>query len=505
MKLAEQIQEYAQAKGDSPHPPDEDLKKKETREQVDRGINNLSVKLRETVLLYYFEGRSVSEVANALCISEPTVRKRLQYARDRLHTFMTAELESALESARPGKRFKHHVIALIPGGSVAGKLGLPVISTAGAGSLVESARNLVSLGGFVMSAKQVVIGLFVVAAIVGLILSLQPGPEQVPLPEPLIAQQEEVEEPPPLPVVGDSREDITEVPPTPSDTPSPEDEGLNLAVSTDGTIKEGEDLLDAWRRLEADKAMEELTELYGLEEGQDLKFISPPFLPARMKYYKAKNPGQAELIPEGPNTFIFSWGEDGMKQWAAGFGRGGSPLRTILRTVAKIPSQEIEADPEILDTTIYGDFVYREDVPVEVVIEDLELILNQELGIEVTMEFRDVEEDVFVARGEYEFASASDAGERDMILVHAFSPEGLGGSGRGDFGEFLVMAGRSVDIELINEVSVPPEDAVNWDILADSHGDWDPLVVLQNITDQTGIIFTQETRTTRRLFIEYAQ
>ncbi len=45
-------------------------------------IWNLNVKLKSVVILYYIEGYSVKETADILKVSEATVKKRLQRARD---------------------------------------------------------------------------------------------------------------------------------------------------------------------------------------------------------------------------------------------------------------------------------------------------------------------------------------------------------------------------------------------------------------------------------------
>lgn len=56
---------------------------------------------REVLVLYYREGRSVSQVAEALELTEPTVRKRLSRARERLRDDVEVRLEQRLVHTAP--------------------------------------------------------------------------------------------------------------------------------------------------------------------------------------------------------------------------------------------------------------------------------------------------------------------------------------------------------------------------------------------------------------------
>ena len=61
--------------------PEEALKKKDFRATVMNMIDSLSPEQRSAVLLYYFEERSVSEIARIQGVSDGTVKSRLNYAR----------------------------------------------------------------------------------------------------------------------------------------------------------------------------------------------------------------------------------------------------------------------------------------------------------------------------------------------------------------------------------------------------------------------------------------
>jgi RNA polymerase sigma-70 factor (ECF subfamily) len=47
-------------------------------------VIRLPIRLREVILLYYYQGLNVNEIAEALGISQPSVSGRLKRGRDRL-------------------------------------------------------------------------------------------------------------------------------------------------------------------------------------------------------------------------------------------------------------------------------------------------------------------------------------------------------------------------------------------------------------------------------------
>jgi hypothetical protein len=105
---------------------------------VGEAIERLPVELRETLILYYFEGRSAAEVGDALGISQQATWKRLERARRRIRDYITAEIEERLEKARPDERFAERALAAVPAGSICGKLGLDILRV----GTVEALREL---------------------------------------------------------------------------------------------------------------------------------------------------------------------------------------------------------------------------------------------------------------------------------------------------------------------------------------------------------------------------
>ena len=69
----------------SPEPtPEEVAETGESMRSLQRGLDNLPEPLRGPIILRFLEGRSYAEIAERLCITNCTARKRVQLARERL-------------------------------------------------------------------------------------------------------------------------------------------------------------------------------------------------------------------------------------------------------------------------------------------------------------------------------------------------------------------------------------------------------------------------------------
>jgi RNA polymerase sigma factor (sigma-70 family) len=86
---------------------------RETRVLVRRALIDLSSAYREVLVLYYFNGRSVFEVASVLGISEDLVKQRLSRGRKALHASLEQRVEGALDQLGPGKGFTAAVMVAV--------------------------------------------------------------------------------------------------------------------------------------------------------------------------------------------------------------------------------------------------------------------------------------------------------------------------------------------------------------------------------------------------------
>jgi len=73
--------------------PDEDnaIEKREEKAELMRAVNKLPQAFREAVLLHYFQGLGISEIAQMLDLPEGTISSRLSRARKKLEVLLKEE------------------------------------------------------------------------------------------------------------------------------------------------------------------------------------------------------------------------------------------------------------------------------------------------------------------------------------------------------------------------------------------------------------------------------
>jgi uncharacterized protein (TIGR03435 family) len=265
---------------------------------------------------------------------------------------------------------------------------------------------------------------------------------------------------------------------------------------------------------------------YGLEPGQDLRRVAPPFPPIRMEYYRTGHPLQSEAIKEGPSAMVFRWSDGKLNNWGMTFGDSADPgynLTGVLDALLDIKSQQIDGPRDVLETRLAGDWVIREGASQESALNQLQEILQNEFKLPVKLEFREVDREVYVARGEYNLTPLpGQEGKGKLILtdetietdeIQIFGtqlvPNSGAGGGTGEFEEFLGWLGRWIGTPIVSEVDLKPTNQVSWHLherspsTEQSRGeDHDPKLVLGNITLQTGLTFTLEKRPVRILFVQ---
>lgn len=86
---------------------------RETRGLVRAALAEIPDAYREVLVLYYVHGRSVSEVASGLGISEDLVKQRMSRGRRALRASIEARVEGVLETLGPSKGFTAGVMAAV--------------------------------------------------------------------------------------------------------------------------------------------------------------------------------------------------------------------------------------------------------------------------------------------------------------------------------------------------------------------------------------------------------
>ncbi|MBR5226019.1 MAG: sigma-70 family RNA polymerase sigma factor [Clostridia bacterium] len=70
---------------------DETIEQREEKEELMRAIHKLPAAFRETVLLHYYQGLGIAEIAQMLKLPEGTISSRLSRARKKLETLLKEE------------------------------------------------------------------------------------------------------------------------------------------------------------------------------------------------------------------------------------------------------------------------------------------------------------------------------------------------------------------------------------------------------------------------------
>src|SRR5688572_18487673 len=79
-----------------------------------RSLERIPETYREVLVLFYREHQSIQQVAEALELTEDTVKQRLSRGRKLLHAEVVSFVEGALARTNPGKAFTVGVLAALP-------------------------------------------------------------------------------------------------------------------------------------------------------------------------------------------------------------------------------------------------------------------------------------------------------------------------------------------------------------------------------------------------------
>ena len=143
------------------------------------------------------------------------------------------------------------------------------------------------------------------------------------------------------------------------------------------------------------RALKEFLDVYLLEPVQNLKRVPPPRPEGIRAWMKRQRPGMDDNLDE-VRAMTFLWRDpDHLTWWASFYGSeatAGYSLRDLPRwTKMDISPIEIEGDPDLLKTQVSGDWIVREGVPTDQLVNALQTILQRALRQRITMIFRQVE------------------------------------------------------------------------------------------------------------------
>ncbi|MEN6578801.1 MAG: M56 family metallopeptidase [Phycisphaerales bacterium] len=265
---------------------------------------------------------------------------------------------------------------------------------------------------------------------------------------------------------------------------------------------------------------EDFQRTYRLDEGEVLKLVKPPFLPARQDYeidaflsYGFDSAAENLQCVIGNTCYVCSgyfW-EDQLKHGAMFAGQNLPRLQTVLNSILVIPDYDLSLSEEMQQTLLpKGDWIVRKGASTEERLKALEQILASELRRPIHFECRPAERDTIVVTGRYAFTPLPDKDpDRLLIFSDREPPTDPLFSGEADsLSQFLDWLADGIDVAIDNKSEAPADripfayDPPLWSWRGnaiDKEKDLPPL--LDNLARQTGLQFKVERRTVPMWFV----
>jgi hypothetical protein len=242
--------------------------------------------------------------------------------------------------------------------------------------------------------------------------------------------------------------------------------------------------------------------IYSLDDDQVLRWVRPPFVPERqiyatqyLHYYSSTD------NPPPPGYLYFRW--DGkLRNWTVAMHECN--LALVLDSIGLKRYEYSDGSEELIRLKLGGDWISRDNVPIEDKLLALEQILQNELGRTIRFEKRKVNREVIIVRGQYKQVPLE--GYPNKIYVypdsweHFSGPEPVNGGGTGSIAKLIENVGSHFDQPVVFETENLSDITVSY-FYSQSYGlakanaetreDEQEILdsVLQNISKQTSLQF----------------
>ena len=299
--------------------------------------------------------------------------------------------------------------------------------------------------------------------------------------------------------------------------------------------------------------------VYELKKDEYVKRVAPPYIPERVDFKLhglsggKKNPPEIEAANRASErkyslfSNLFAEQDDDRLMYNYSVSSAGLIDRPQnqqglnLLTVAEITSYVTGLDePDFLidaaskadplfakgNKTVHGDFVVRRNAPLDKLAPQLEKILRDECGLDVTLKVVKEEHDVYVVGGKYKlepppwrtknildiYATEGGLNKEYDHFDHKKGGEILDRVRSSEYGAkplgFLRFVGGRVQARMVVETELPDDAKITFHnhtrlepTEAQKVEDVDPALVLPNITQQTGLTFTKAKRKVPVLYV----
>lgn len=239
---------------------------------------------------------------------------------------------------------------------------------------------------------------------------------------------------------------------------------------------------------------------YMLDKAENVKFLHPKYNMDRLAFVLNDH------IPNGysgmPDSLLFQW-DNHLIEKEISNNQQGFTIEEILNSLQIYPFT-IQGDKDILRIRCVGDFVVRRDISYELALQELEKIFQGDLHLPVKFGFKDNQEKVIVIRGNYQPKLFPD---RQNLCIYSEKPSPPKvWIEKGNFQQLTRGLENYLKERFINETQFSLTESLSWAYNYMENGEQrNTQKILQHLTEQTGLTFTEETRTVPVLFVEKTQ
>ena len=162
----------------------------------------------------------------------------------------------------------------------------------------------------------------------------------------------------------------------------------------------------------------QLNDAYGLADGQAVKRIQAPFVPARMAYWKTNDPRPAGDHMPVPDQIVFLWNGQDVAHGSWGWGQMDL-LGMVLQRVMEWTAGDFEGSADLLTKRVPGDWVVRSGATEQEKVASLLTILQHDLDPSITIKKQQVEREVIVIRGKFQYQPHADASGTNQVILYS--------------------------------------------------------------------------------------
>jgi hypothetical protein len=174
-------------------------------------------------------------------------------------------------------------------------------------------------------------------------------------------------------------------------------------------------------------------------------------------------------------------------------------LRRVLDQTTGFQFSRLDADAELLETKVTGDWSVRLGADPEKLVAALEQILRKECGLKVSLALKEVEREVYVLSGKYDAKPLPERKENQIEIYGAeLTDRNTGGGGSGSLRELAEHVEGWIEFPVVVDKVVNAPKSVSWHynfrspFTKEQHAeDKDPAAVMNNLALQTGLTATK--------------